>query len=266
MKPKKASSSIRIQACRDQARKLLDRYHVTHPDAIDVETLAWLVGRLVVKIGGLDGAEGRLVATNDKGGVIRVVTTPHIGRFRFTVGHEIGHWVLHQRPVMDMTDTKENFIVWNDASEEAEANVFAAELLMPQFLFEQHCRGVRPTIKHLDALATEFRTSVTATAFQFWEYTNEPVALVISDGWRMRSFRPFKEGWPRIRFGDIHKDSAAGERLAGKSPDSGDLVRAPAYAWLEGFDYKPEADIMEDSRYLDQYDCTITLLWIDEPI
>ena len=105
-----------------------------------------------------------------------------------------------------------------------------------------------------------------ATAFQYWEYTVEPVALILSDGWNMTTFRRFRGGWPKIRFGEIHEDSAAGERLAGKSGDSGRMVRTPAYAWLEGFDYKPESDIKEDSRYLDYYDRTVTLLWHDEEL
>ena len=84
---------------------------------------------------------------------------------------------------------------------------------------------------------------------------------MLSYGWDMQSFRPFKDGWPRIRFGQVHRDSAAGERLAGKSQDSERMVRTPAYSWLEGFDYKPAKDIMEDSRYLDYYDRMVTLLW-----
>jgi len=66
--------------------------------------------------------------------------------------------------------------------------------------------------------------------------------------------------------GEVYKHSAAGERLAGKSGDTGRMVRTPAYAWFEGFDYKPDTDIMEDSRYLDYYDRTITLLWHDEDL
>ena len=62
---------------------------------------------------------------------------PPLRRFRFTIAHEIGHWVVHClegkaselapsfcRPV-DLTETA-------DRSLEREANVFAAELLMPQ--------------------------------------------------------------------------------------------------------------------------------------
>lgn len=254
----------RIAECRKAASDLLRKYHIESPEAIDVETVAWLRGKLSVKTGGVSGAEGRLVATAEHGGVIRVAPTSHEGRRRFTIAHEIGHFVLHQQSAIDRTTLRKDFTVWTKASEEAEANYFAAELLMPAYMFREKCVGV-PSIKLLDSLATEFRTSLLATAFQYWEYTAEPVALVLSEGHEMQSFRPFKEGWPRIRFGEIHKHSAAGERLDGKSGDSGRMVRTPAYAWLEGFD-RSDKDIMEDSIYLEYYDRTITLLWIDQPL
>lgn len=265
-------SDVRIAECRRAARDLLSRFHVESPDAIDLESIAWLAGKLKVKVGGLSGSEGRLVATSGRGGVIRVGSNANMGRYRFTVAHEIGHYLLHSRnvgtqsSVIDRAVMKEHFTVWNRATEEAEANYFAAELLMPEFLFRSACRGNRPSLSHLDSLATTFSTSLLATAFQYWEYTNEPIALVLSKGWEMQSFRPFKDGWPRIKFGEIHKHSAAGERLAGKAGDSGRMVRTPAYAWLEGFDYKPDKDIMEDSRYLDYYDRTVTLLWVDDDL
>jgi hypothetical protein len=62
---------------------------------------------------------------------------PPLRRFRFTIAHEIGHWVCHClegrapdpepsycRPV-DLTDASDRVL-------EREANVFAAELLMPE--------------------------------------------------------------------------------------------------------------------------------------
>ncbi len=258
-------NDLRISECRSAARDVLSRFHIETPEAIDLEMIAWHVGKLQVKAGGLSGAEGRLVATLEKGGVIRVTDSRNIGRWRFTVAHEIGHFILHQKSSIDCTTLRKDFTVWTTASEEAEANYFAAELLMPKSMFQAKCVNI-PSVKHLESLASSFNTSLMATAFQYWEYTSEPVALVLSKGWDMQSFRPFKVGWPRIRFGKVHKDSAAGERLGGKATDSGRMVRTPAYAWLHDFDTKRDTDIMEDSLYLEYYDRTVTLLWIDQPI
>ena len=254
-----------MEQCRRAARQVLDRFHVETPEAIDLDTIAWHVGKLRIKEGGLTGSEGRLVATTAQGGVIRVAPGTHPGRRRFTIAHEIGHFVLHQSAVIDRVIERSDLTVWTTASEEAEANCFAAELLMPEFLFGPLCIGW-PSIQHLDDLASKFQTSLLATAFQFWEYTKEPIAIVLSQGWDMKSFRPFKSSWPRIRMGRIHPHSAAGRRLAEKSSDSARMVSSPAYAWLEGFENNNDAEIREDSRYLEYYERTLTVLWIDEDL
>lgn len=259
-------SGVRRAHIRQLAHKLLRKYHIESPESIDVDTLAWCVGRLRVRTGGVANAEGRLVAAPSKGGVIRVAPTPKIGRFRFTVAHELGHYLLHGGKPLDSVLQRQALTVWHSATEETEANLFAAELLMPDFIFKPFCRGREPSLKLIDEIASEFRTSTLATAFQYCEYTNEPVALVVSQGWEMRSFKPFVDGDPRLRWGRIHQHSAAGERLAGKAPDPGKMVRTPAYAWLEGFDRRPNAEIMEDSRYLEWYDRSLTLLWVDEDL
>src|SRR5262245_38116247 len=132
-----ALSPHRIAHCRAEARAVLERFHVKSPSAIDLETFAWHLGKLRIKLGGLSGSEGRLVASAGHGGVIRVAGNANAGRYRFTVAHEIGHFCLHQSKVIDREVLRRDFGVWNDASEEAEANYFAAELLMPEFLLDR---------------------------------------------------------------------------------------------------------------------------------
>lgn len=86
---------------------------------------------------------------NDR--LIRVDTSldpvehPHLlGRYRFTLAHEIGHWQLHRRVFMDDAtqmvlgegaDTPTCVCRSNDqAREEVQANAFASFLLMPRAL------------------------------------------------------------------------------------------------------------------------------------
>lgn len=256
---------LRENECRSTARSVLEKFYVSSPADIDVESIAWHEGNLRVRVGGLNSSEGRLIATH-QGGIIRVASNRNLGRFRFTVAHELGHYFLHPRNIHDKDISKADLTVWNDATEEAEANVFAAEFLMPKLLFEPHCRGA-PSIAKLQSIADDFATSLTATAFQYYQYTREPVAIILSNGWKMKRFLPFRdEGSPRIRIGKLSPDSAAGERLAKRDRDSHRMVRVPAYAWLEGFDNRSDVDIWEDSLYLEYYDMTLTLLWMDDSL
>jgi Zn-dependent peptidase ImmA (M78 family) len=74
-------------------------------------------------------------------------------RRRFTLAHELGHIVLHQHKVRfrDAQNTPFN-------QEEAQANRFAAELLMPAWLVWP----LPPPLRHPDSLARIFKVSAAA--------------------------------------------------------------------------------------------------------
>jgi Zn-dependent peptidase ImmA (M78 family) len=245
---------------------LLAKVKIGSPQEIDLEVLAYTAGGLLIEEGGLDTAEGRIVASPGKGGSIRVKAGLNRGRTRFTIAHEIGHFVLHPLVPHDRQHSARDFTIWHDASEEAEANIFAAELLMPEFLFKPRCRGQVPSLALLDGIAQDFSASTMATAFQYINYTNEQVALVVSQGKQIKWSHRSKDFWPRIRTGDLQPHSGAAERISGKSGDTGKMVRTPVYAWLAEFENDSRHDIMEDSRYLDWYDRTISLLWMKDDL
>ena len=231
-----------------------------------MDVLAFKAGGLLIEKGGLDTAEGRIVTAPGKGGSIRVKAGINPGRARFTVAHEIGHFVLHPLVPHNKQHTVRDFTIWQDASEEAEANVFAAELLMPDFLFRPRSRGRQPSLSILDILANEFNCSSLASAVQYVHYTNEQVALVVSDCERICWIKRAKDFWPMVQMEKIHPHSAAGERITGKAGDTGKMVRSPAYAWLVNFENDTVNDIMEDTRLMEYYGRTITLLWMRDEL
>jgi hypothetical protein len=255
--------STRETFCRQSANELLRQLWVESPDEIDLIALAHKAGELRIQEGGLENAEGRIVAPGKTGGTIRVKAGLNPGRRRFTIAHEIGHYILHPREGLDHEDNAKNFTIWTDGAEEAEANLFAAELLMPEFLFRPRSWKEVPSLALIDNLAKEFSTSTLATAFQFTTHTIEQVALVVSVGGKIKWARRSKDFWPFVATGALHPHSAAGEIISGKSGDTHKMVKTPAYAWLPRF-ANSDKDISEDSRYLEWYDCVVTLLWLDE--
>ena len=258
-------SEVRRAHCKAEAHKLLKKLWVEAPDEIDLEALAHKAGKLRIEEGGLENAEGRIVASAS-GGTIRVKPGLNSGRRRFTIAHEIGHYLLHPREGLHHEDTAKNFTLWNDASEETEANVFAAELLMPEFLFEPRATKGAPSLALIDKLASEFHTSAMSTAYQYANLTIEQIALVVSEAGRIKWSVRAKDFWPLVRTGQLSPDSAAGEIHARKSNDTRKMVCSPAYAWLPKFENDTDHDIKEDSRYLEWYDCIITLLWLEDDL
>jgi Zn-dependent peptidase ImmA (M78 family) len=98
---------------------------------VPVEAIAEdLLGLLVNEVP-LDGVSGMLVPA-ERAVYVNANDVP--GRRRFTLAHEVGHWVcqcLEGRGVPVMCRA-EDVAPGADRSLEREANVFAAELLMPE--------------------------------------------------------------------------------------------------------------------------------------
>ncbi len=89
-----------------------------------------------------------------------------LGRRRFTLGHELGHWVCHVKEGYDApvycraTDLAPDA----DRALEREANVFAAELLMP----EQAVRAKWPRVASTAEVASWFGVSEEAMGWRLY--------------------------------------------------------------------------------------------------
>jgi hypothetical protein len=84
-------------------------------------------------------------------------------RRRFTIGHELGHWVMHrdgQQALFCRRTTVDEAGARPEHDIEEEASAFAAALLMPQWLFvREHTR----TNGDVAALCATFHSSIAAT-------------------------------------------------------------------------------------------------------
>jgi Zn-dependent peptidase ImmA (M78 family) len=112
--------------------------------------------------------------------VIGVNALHHPHRQRFTIGHEIGHWVLHRDRLEGVVHVDKMYPMLrrDQASStgvdlmEVEANAFAAELLMPEFLLE----GELTTPLDIDdedrvsALSRKFKVSTSAMRYRLNGY------------------------------------------------------------------------------------------------
>jgi len=158
--------------------------------------------------------------------------------------------------------------MWKTGGREAEANVFAAELLMPERFIRPAVQGVEPSFAGIGKVAEKLNTSTMATAIQFMEYTQEPAAVVLSGRQGVKWCAKSKGFRYWIPDGEPHEHSAAGEIMAGMIVATDGLVDCPAYAWIrtEGAHVARDADIKEDSRFLPELDAVLSLLWIDDDL
>jgi Zn-dependent peptidase ImmA (M78 family) len=148
------------------ANELLEKAGVTEPP-VDVAALAKLCGVTVLDGEFPDSLSGLVFAYNDSA-VIGVNSTHHPNRQRFSLAHELGHYLLghHQqnrgyedRFHIDSSDGTPPGFDWRA---ERTANEFAAELLMPRRLISQEFKRNQDPI----ALAVKFEVSELAMGYR----------------------------------------------------------------------------------------------------
>jgi Zn-dependent peptidase ImmA (M78 family) len=125
---------------------------------------------LVVTVEPLQDDVSGMLLRRGEWAVIAVNRSQHTRRRRFTIAHEIGHFMLHKGVYIDK-DTRINQRRSRSSSgldiDEVQANAFAAELLMPAELlvreFNRRVRiGSRSELAIVNSLADYFEVSAKA--------------------------------------------------------------------------------------------------------
>lgn len=126
-----------LQAARRQANKLLDRYSLPRAP-VDVVALARRLGLSIIFEDLGEGVSGLLV-TRDGRAFIGVQKREAVTRQRFTIAHEIGHYVMRHQLDNYNVHVDRGYLISQRGPrsgtgmdvKEIEANHFAAALLMP---------------------------------------------------------------------------------------------------------------------------------------
>jgi len=104
-------------------------------------------------------------------------------RKRFTLAHELGHFVLHRDSHASFNCDKESIYTGADTLKliEREADEFASNLLMPGDLLRQRITGKRIDFHLLGELAKEFGVSLEAMCIRLIKFTEQRAVLVYWD-------------------------------------------------------------------------------------
>ncbi|MBQ1499610.1 MAG: ImmA/IrrE family metallo-endopeptidase [Sphingomonas sp.] len=193
------------------------------------------------------------------------ITSP--GRINFTLGHELGHYLLHRLLFPDGLECRsQDMVRWDSeyAEIEHEANVFAAGLLMPLDDFRRQIEGRnKPSLDDLGACADRYRVSLIAAALRWLEYTERRAVLVVSrDGYILWA----RSSTSALKTGAYFKTSG---RPPIAVPSTSLAVRPDLLVKSKGI--RPHGadvwlhDPCEEMALLsDQYDFTISLLHLDD--
>lgn len=249
-----------------KAREILKALEIEEPDEIDPAAIAFQYDAAVQEEP-LDGMDGNIVRDGNKAVITVNSRIAYPGQKRFVIAHELGHFFLHPHARQVDTVDAQQTSDWSETQEveEYEANLFAAELLMPQAIFAPKTKGVEPSFALIEKLCTEFNTTFTSTAVQFVLNTDEECVLISSANrqraWFIRS-RNFS--FQLLSDPYIHGHSCAKE--VGPNRKTSRSKQIEAGFWFEGFRHDHKAYITEDARYFSQLGKTLSLLWVHDVI
>lgn len=245
------------------AFKLAREYGFAHPRDIQLEDIAMDRGVLVI-VGGVAGCEARLVRKGKKG-IIRVSNTiPEVGRQRFAIAHDLGHWELHdcsQWFVCSAADLRD----YERSPVETEANAFASELLMPSHLIRPRCEKAAPRLQLFKELAEDFRVSLTAATIRFIRESRHECVLVASQD---RQIRWWVRGTDRYGVFFQSHQPISPQSLAWYAyeneamPD--EMEPVPTEAWFPDLPGNIDFEVFEQSMKVGNYNAALTLLCIGD--
>lgn len=236
---------------RHPAEELLHSLGITEPSEIDLEAIAYTLG-IKVKYYPLDGCEARILGVGDNA-IITVNDQCHPGRQRFSIAHELGHWKYHRGKMMVCrSDEIGNFGSGRDKTSSAEkhADIYAANLLMPSYLFVPVLRSFRKfNFDIIKKVRDIFQVSMTAAAFRCIEIGDAPAVLISHNhqgrNWFCRSKLVPDHWFPRA---DLRPESSAMDLLFRNNNlmTTTPVKYVSAEAWFDRYDAQ-RYEVLEES-------------------
>jgi hypothetical protein len=213
------------------AERLLRELGITEPAEIDLEAIAFHVGARVRKRA-LTGCEAHILGCADRA-IITVNKNSSPRRRRFSIAHELGHWCHHRGKTLICR--ADDYRPRDAMSPEKVADSYAADLVMPRYLFQPCARRYgRLNFDAVVKLADSFETSLTATAIRLVDLDHSP-AFVISHGPGGRNWFSRAPSVPRRWFprDDLDPESFAFGILFGGQADDPVPRKIGADAWFD---------------------------------
>jgi Zn-dependent peptidase ImmA (M78 family) len=241
---------------------------------IQIEEIAQALDIQEIRDVDSQGFEGGLITDAGRSaGFILVNCDAARGRRRFTIGHELGHFLMthHTPPPSGFRCSREDMRRWSGRGEsgamrmEIEANEFAALILMPPPLWRMATdRLGDPDLRQVITLADRFDVSKEAAARAYGQYHDRMVAVVVSKDGKIDKLYRNVTRFPLfcVRQGQEVPRASLFHRLERRLEGPSNLVEARAEAWLESEWGKPMPELSEQV-FFQQGGFALIMLWAE---
>jgi Zn-dependent peptidase ImmA (M78 family) len=243
---------------------------------IPIEELARQLDISEIRDISMDGFEGGLITDDARSsGFILVNREARRGRRRFTIGHELGHFLMttHKVPVDGFQCSRDDMRRWSDKEQskairmEVEANEFAALMLMPPPRWRKEMEKFHdPDLAQVILLAGQFDVSKEAAARAYAKYHEEPVAVIVAKDGKIDKIYRDPVRFPRfcVVGGSPVPASSMLFRAAKQLSHPSIVGEARPEAWLESDWGKPLPNLFEQV-FFQQNGFALIMLWAELP-
>jgi Zn-dependent peptidase ImmA (M78 family) len=246
------------------------------PIPVPIEELAHQLDILEINDLETDAFEGGLLTDDCKSnGIILVNRAARGGRRRFTIGHELAHFLIPtHKPVKNdrFLCSREDMRCWsakeNDtyARMEVEANKFSALILMPPPKLRPMINRLGdPNLAHVLDVARHFDVSKDSAARAYAEHHDGQVAIaIVKDGVVLRIYRHLKFPKVGIANGMRVPQASLFHHAAARRRQPSEILENNAGLWLESDWGKPLPNLYEQVLF-QQEGYALILLWPEFP-
>jgi hypothetical protein len=237
------------------------------PPQVDLQTLAHELRLSILEVD-CDSFDGALLRSNNQssGRILVKGAIREAGRKRFTIAHEIGHFILHREQQISCSSS--DIERWGSDREDPErqADNFASELLLPSPEVLNQIGNRWPSFQLVTSIADFFGTTLTATARKYCDIATQACALVWSVDGKIRWMHPSPRFIHWVGVGqDLSSGTFAAQVFEGKSAP-GEMQEVAAEEWISSAHLLQDAVIWEQSIPMPFYRGCLSLLWAKREI
>lgn len=202
-------------------------------------------------------------------GIIRVSDKiNNVGRRRFTIAHEFGHFILHVKAGESFHCTDDDIAAWYEQQKPMEhsANLFAAELLMPTKFVGSFVNSNPFDANHIRELGEDYKVSFMAAALRFIEFVkHDQCAIVKSQYGKVCWFKPSRTFDYYIEIGSPVSDFTCASNYFKYGSLHSKPEQVQAFAWITDQRVNQKACLIEHSIKIGS-ESVLSLLFIDDAI
>lgn len=247
------------------AKQLIDEFGIENPTDFTIEELIY-IRNIILNEKHIANADGRIVFGKQNAIITINSDIKYLGRRRFTLAHELGHYELHHNKNSHLDDNSLTLDYFKEGNQEFEANQFATELLMPENIFKSFVINKKFSPDLLRNIAEYFQTSITSATFRYIDLGSHPIFAFYCHNNKVIYWKKSPNYYLKIK--DIVKLSPPYDSVATEFFETGKIYRKEESiqeilksTWFETNSYDANNVFFEYTIVTKEYNSVLSVVW-----